>query len=215
MRPAPRNFGLTGGVASGKTTVAGMFAALGARVIDADQLGHELIRAPLPAYQDIVRRFGFEILDGQGEIDRKRLGLIVFADPEKLQALSASLHPRIMEQIEQLAQGFCLQDPHALVLVDGALIYEANVADRFIKIIATWCRPAQQVERLVAKTGLSREEAERRIAAQMPAEEKRRRADYVIDTSGSLESTQAQVAAVYGELKRLAAGRESKIESGN
>jgi dephospho-CoA kinase len=203
MRPTPRNFGLTGGVASGKTTVARMFAALGARVIDADRTGHELIRAPQPAYQEIVHRFGFEILDRQGEIDRKRLGALVFTDPKKLDTLNAILHPRIMERIERLAEAFHLQDPHALVLVDGALIYEAQVADRFLKIIATWCRPEQQVERLMAKTGVAREEAERRIAAQMPAEEKRRRANYVIDCSGTLEETQHQVEELFQVLKLL------------
>ena len=213
MRQVSGNFGLTGGVASGKTTVARLFGALGARVIDADRIGHDLLRAPQPAYREIVQRFGFEILDREGEIDRKRLGALVFADPGKLQALNALLHPRIIERIDRLAEGFRLQDPHALVLVDAALIYEANLARWFSKIIVTWCRPEQQLARLIAKTGLSRDEAQRRIAAQIPAEEKRRRADYVIDCSGNMESTQAQVAAVYGELKQVAAGTQPKIET--
>ena len=208
------NFGLTGGVASGKTTVARLFGALGARIIDADQIGHELLRAPQPAYHELVQRFGFEILDREGEIDRKRLGTLVFVDPGKLQALNALLHPRIIERIDRLAEGFRLQDPHAFVLVDAALIYEANLAGWFAKIIATCCRPAQQLARLMAKTSLSREEAQRRIAAQMPLEEKSRRADYVIDCSGNMESTQAQVAAVYGELKQLTAGTKPKIANG-
>ena len=208
------NFGLTGGVASGKTTVARLFGALGARIIDADRIGHDLLRAPQPAYREIVQRFGFEILDREGEIDRKRLGALVFVDPGKLQALNALLHPRIIERIDRLAEGFRLQDPHAFVLVDAALIYEADLAGWFAKIIATCCRPEQQLERLITKTGLSREAAQRRIAAQMPLEEKSRRADYVIDCSGNMESTRAQVAAVYGELKQLTAGTKPKIENG-
>lgn len=204
MNTLSRTFGLTGGVASGKSTVARMFAELGAKIIDADRLGHELIRAPRPAYHEIVNCFGFEILDLQGEIDRKRLGAAVFADPEKLRALNAILHPRIMERCNQLAEGFHLQDSRAVVLVDAALIYEANLADRFVKIIVTWCRPEQQIERLMARTGLACAEAERRIAAQMPIEEKRRRGDYVIDCSGELESTRAQVRDAYGQLKQLA-----------
>jgi dephospho-CoA kinase len=203
MNTLSRTFGLTGGVASGKSTVARMFAQLGAKIIDADRLGHELIRAPRPAYHEIVNCFGFEILDLQGEIDRKRLGAVVFADPEKLRALSAILHPRIMERCDQLAEGFHLQDSRAVVLVDAALIYEANLADRFAKIVVTWCRPEQQLERLMARTGLARAEAERRIAAQMSIGEKRRRSDYVIDCSGELESTRGQVKVLFSQLTPL------------
>ncbi len=198
-----RTFGLTGGVACGKSTVAGMFAELGARIIDADRLAHELIRSPRPAYHEIVQQFGFEILDSQGEIDRKRLGAVVFRDPEKLRALNAIVHPRVIERTDQLAEAFHLQDPRAVVLVDAALLYEANLTDRFEKIIVAWCRPEQQLERLMAKTGLSREEAERRIAAQMPAEEKRRRADFVIDCSGDLELTRRLVTDLYPQLQQL------------
>jgi dephospho-CoA kinase len=202
MSPLGRIFGLTGGVASGKTTVAGMFAELGAKVIDADRVAHEVIRSPQPAYHEIVRHFGFEILDSQGEIDRKRLAAIVFAEPEKLRALNAFVHPRVLERIEQLAEAFLLSDPRAVVLVDAALLYEAGVADRFKRIIVTWCQPEQQLERLMAKASLSREEAERRIAAQIAADEKRRRADYVIDCSGDLEATRRQVDNLFPRLQK-------------
>lgn len=203
MDPLSRMFGLTGGAASGKSTVAAMFADLGARVIDADRVAHEVIRSPLPAYHEIVREFGFEILDSQGEIDRKRHAAIVFADPEKLKILNAIVHPRVMERIEHLAEGFLLADPKAVVLVDAALLYEAGYADRFRNIIVAWCRPEQQLERLMARMRLTRDEAELRIAAQMPAEEKRRRADFVIDCSGSLDGSRAQVQAVYLDLQRI------------
>ena len=203
---AARYFGLTGGIASGKTSVARMFEELGAKIIDADRLGHELIRAPLPAYQEIVRRFGQEILDSCGEIDRKRLGAIVFANPEKLRELNAILHPRIIEQIENLAGQYHNQDPKAVILVDAALIFEAGIGSRFTKVLVAWCRPEQQIERLMEKAGVPREEAERRIAAQMPVEEKRRRADYVIDCSGSKENTRVQVQGIHAELRRLVEG---------
>lgn len=204
MNALQRTFGLTGGIASGKTTVAAMFAELGAKVIEADHLGHELIRSPLPAYHDIVRHFGFEVLDRQGEIDRKRLGAVVFSEPEKLRLLNSIVHPRVIERVEQLATAYLLQDSHAVVVVEAALHYEAGIADRFAKMIVAWCRPEQQLERLIAKTGLSREEAARRIAAQMPAKEKRRRADYVIDCSGTLEETRQQVANFHAQLQQQA-----------
>jgi len=188
-----KTFGLTGGAGSGKSTVAAMFAELGARVIDADRVAHEVILAPLPAYHEIVRQFGFEVLNSQGEIDRKRLGAVVFADPEKLKLLNSVVHPRVLERTERLAEGFLLADPKGVVIVDAALLYEAGFADLFHKIIVAWCRPEQQLERLMARMRLTRELAEQRIAAQMPAEEKRRRADYVIDCSGDLEATRTQV----------------------
>ena len=201
-----QTFGLTGGIASGKSTVARMFEELGAKIIDADRVGHELLRAPLPAYREIVARFGKDVLDATAEIDRQRLGALVFTDREKLRQLNAILHPRIIERVDELAAQYCAQHPRALVFVDAALIYEAGIADRFSRILVAWCWPEQQVERLMRKPGVSREEAEQRITAQMPAEEKRHRADYVIDCSGTKEDTRRQVKALYPELKRLAEG---------
>ncbi len=198
-----RYFGLTGGVASGKSTVARMCAELGARIIDADRLGHELIRRGLPAHEEIARRIGREILDASGEIDRKRLGTIVFADPQKLQELNAILHPRIIEGVELLAREFHSRDPERVIVVDAALIFEAGIGGQFAKVIIAWCPPEQQIERLMTNASLSREEAERRMASQMPAEEKRRRADYVIDCSGSLDKTRRQVKALFPKLQRL------------
>jgi dephospho-CoA kinase len=207
MRETGRYFGLTGGVASGKSTVARMFEELGARIMDADRLAHELSRAPLPAYKEIVSRFGTEILDSYGEIDRKRLGPIVFSDAEKLRQLSAILHPRILERIEELAACHHIVAPGAVILVDAALIYEAGIEKRFSKMLVAWCRPEQQLERLIAKAALPRDKAERRIAAQMPVEEKRRRADYLLDCSGSLADTRQQVENLFAQLKQLVEGR--------
>ena len=198
-----KTFGLTGGAGSGKSTVAAMFAELGARVIDADRVAHEVIRPPQPAYHEIVREFGFEILDSQGEIDRKRLAAIVFASPEKLTFLNSVVHPRVLERIERLAEGFLLADPKVIMLVEAALHYEAGYAGYFKRIIVAWSRPEQQLERLMARMGLTREQAALRIAAQMPSEEKRRRADYIIDCSGDLEATRQQVVRIYSQLQSL------------
>ncbi len=204
MTVLSRTFGLTGGIASGKSTVARFFEELGAKTLDADRLGHDLLQPSLPAYQEVIGHFGEDILDASGAVDRKRLGSRVFSDPQALRILNAILHPRIIEMIGEQVRRFHGEDPGALILVDAALIYEADLSACFIKVIVAWCQPEQQLERLMAKAGLARDEAERRIAAQMPAEEKRRRADYVIDCSGTKENTRQQVEALYPELLRLA-----------
>jgi dephospho-CoA kinase len=196
-------FGLTGGVASGKSTAARMFEKLGAKIVDADRIGHEFLASTSPAYPEIIRHFGCEILEPGGEINRRRLGAMVFADPEELRALNAIVHPRIIARVEERAGRLAGENPGAIILVDAALIFEAGIGGRFAKVIVTWCRPEQQTERLIHK-GLSREEAEERIAAQFPIEEKRRRADFLIDSSGSLENTLGQVQALYARLQGFA-----------
>jgi dephospho-CoA kinase len=210
-----RSFGLTGGIASGKSTVARFLEALGANVIDADGVGRELLQPSSPVHHEVISHFGQEILKPGGEIDRGRLGSIVFTDPQRLSELASIMHPSLIARVEELAGELRSRHPRAVIVVDAALIYEAGVADRFVKILVAWCRPEQQIERLMAKTGLSRQDALRRMASQIPAEEKRRRADYVIDCSGSLEETRAQVEALYPEIKRLAEETgNSKIETG-
>jgi len=205
-------FGLTGGVASGKSTVARLLQGLGARIIDADRIGHELLLRASPAtYQELLRGFGNEILDSAGEVDRRRLGAIVFAHPAKLRDLNAILHPRIIARVEALAAQYHGESPGAVIVVDAALLFEAGIGGRFTKVLVVWCRPEQQIERLMAKTGLSRQEAEQRIAAQMPVDQKRRRADYEIDSSGRMENTRAQVEALYPELQRLALGTQLSL----
>ncbi|HXH50371.1 MAG TPA: dephospho-CoA kinase [Terriglobia bacterium] len=203
MSVSARYFGLTGGIASGKTTVAGMLRELGAYIIDADKIGHEMLLPSSPAYPELVAAFGRGILDSAGRIDRGKLGSLVFRDPAKLQQLNRIVHPRIIERVSRLAADHHRRNPGAVVIVDAALIYETGIPGRFMKTIVAWCRPEQQVERLITKTGLSREEADQRIASQMPAEEKRRRADFVIDCSGTLENTRRQVEDLYPVLQQL------------
>jgi dephospho-CoA kinase len=200
------SFGLTGGIASGKSTVAAMFRELGARIIDADELAHEVVRSGSPAFAEVVSHFGRGILDASGQINRKRLGEIVFGNAAERAALNAIVHPAIMARRKELIAGYEASDPATLIISDAALIYEAHIESYFLKVTVAWCRPEQQLERVMSKSGLSREQAERRIAAQMPTEEKRRRADYVIDCSGSIEETRRQVVNVYPELQRVAEG---------
>ncbi len=203
-------FGLAGGIACGKSTVARYFQDLGAEVIDADRIGHELIQPQLPAYRELVEAFGEGILGPANEIDRKRLGAIVFADDLKLHRLNVILHPRIIARVEELAREASSARPRSVVIVDAALIFEAGIGGRFRKVIVAWCRPEQQLERCMAKAGLSRAEAERRIQSQMSADEKRRRADFVVDCSGTLEETRRHVEALYPKLQRLTAGPPSE-----
>jgi dephospho-CoA kinase len=198
------SFGLTGGIASGKSTVAGIFAELGAKIIDADKLGHEELRRGTQTFDALVSRFGSGILNAGGEIDRQRLGEIVFADPEKRAFLNSLIHPAIMARRQELLRMYHADDPGSVVISDAALIYEAHIESWFLKIMVTWCPREQQLERLMSKTGLSRQAAEGRVQAQMDADEKRRRADYVIDSSGTREETRRQVEALYPQLKRMA-----------
>jgi dephospho-CoA kinase len=197
-------FGLTGGIACGKTTVASFFADLGANVIDADEIGHCLLRrADGGVYSEVVQRFGTTILNPSGEIDRILLGAIVFSNNEKRLQLESILHPRIINKHDEIARECSRKDPQAVVLVEAALIYEARTEGHFRKIIVAWCRPEQQVERLMAKTRISKAEAEARISTQMPAESKLHRADFVVDCSSTLENTRSQVHALFRQLKQM------------
>ena len=209
-------FGLTGGIASGKSTVARFLETFGAKIIDADHVGHELLLPSSPAYPQIISRFGPQILaaaedsarDPAGEpaaINRQRLAAIVFADPEKLRALNAILHPLILLRILETIMETREREPGGVAVVEAPLIYEAGIEKNFLKVIVTWCRPEQQIERLLAKGGISRAETEARIAAQMAPVEKRRRADYLIDCSTTVENTQTQVNELYSKLQKMAA----------
>ncbi len=203
------SFGLTGGVACGKSTIARCFQDLGAYIIDADRVGHELIEPGHAAYAEILERFGKEILDPSGRIDRKKLGPTVFAEPKQLHLLNSILHPRIIARLQELAAEEQLRNPHTVVIIDAPLVFETGMESTLRKVMVVWCYPEQQMERLTAKTGISRVEAERRIQAQMPVEEKRRRADYLIDCSGSLEQSRAQAKAIYLELRRMVEGAQA------
>ena len=196
--------GLTGGIACGKSTVAGMLRDRDCLVLEADPLVHEMLEPGQGVYQEIVREYSKEILDGAGRIDRAKLGEIVFADAAKLARLNQIVHPRVLEVIEKWFAALDRRGGPEFAVVSAALIVEAGFHEKLDRLIVAWCRPEQQRERLKAR-GLSDEQIERRIRAQMPIEEKRQLADDVIDCSGSLEETQRQVEQLAEKLKQLAA----------
>ncbi|MFZ3216515.1 MAG: dephospho-CoA kinase [Candidatus Acidiferrales bacterium] len=193
--------GLTGGIASGKSTVASMLRDFDCPVLDADSLGHELLEQGQDAYHEVVREFGKEVLDAYGNVDRRALGQIVFADAQKRARLNQILHPRILDVVRKWFAALDCPDGPELAVVEAALIIEAGYHKELDQVIVCWCRPEQQLQRLQER-GLSLEQAQLRIAAQMPMEEKRRCANETIDCSGSLEETERQVAAVVKQLVR-------------
>lgn len=201
--------GLTGGVACGKSTVAKMFADLGAQVVDADTIAHDLYRPGQDVYQELVKRFGHEIVKPDGEIDRAKLAAAAF-DGGRVEELNKIVHPAVIRQQDRWIREVAAGDPNAVAIVEAALIFEAGVKDHFDKILVVNCKPAQKVTRFAERTGKNevdaRADVDRRTKAQIPDEEKARRADFVIDNSDSVEGTRQQVERIYAALKVLAGG---------
>ncbi len=199
--------GLTGGIGCGKSTVATMMRELGCRVLDADALARDLAEPGQPAFHEIVQSFGKEILGADGRMDRSRMAHLVFSDASKLAALNAILHPRVIAEHQRQLAEIARTDPSAVAVVEAALLVEAGYHKSLDRLIVVWCRPEQQMERLMQPGGraMSRDDAQRRIAAQMPVEEKRRLTTDEIDNSGSLAETRAQVGALVSRLRQLAA----------
>lgn len=195
-----KRIGLTGGIASGKSWVASQLRELNFRVLDADLLGHQLIESGAAAYDAVVREFGKEILREDNFIDRKKLGSIVFADPTKLAKLNSILHPRIEEAMNTQFEKWRAEGITDPVFAEAALLIEAGIHKRLDGLVVVWCKSEDQITRLRAR-GLSEEEARRRIALQMPNEEKLKFATYTIDTSGTMPYTQEQVAALAKSLR--------------
>lgn len=191
--------GLTGGICSGKSTVAAMFARLGAAVIDADRVAHELQEPGQPLYEAIVSAFGREVVGEDGRIDRRKLGAMVFADPKARARLEDILHPAIVEECERRIQEAGTSGA-AVCLLDAALLIESGRQARFDMVILVEASEAVQIDRLMARMGLSRDEALQRIRLQMPREEKRRHASLVIENGGPLEETERQVKAAWERL---------------
>lgn len=193
--------GLTGGIASGKSAVAAMLRELGFSVLDADSLAHKLIEPGQPAYEEVLREFGSAVTDGQGRVDRAKLGALVFADRAKLERLNAIVHPRVAEAVLRQFAEWQREGTRDAAFVEAALLIESGIQQNLDGLVVTWCRPEQQLERLAAR-GLSKDEARRRIAAQMPVEEKLHYATEKIDCSGTLEQTREQVQALAAKLHR-------------
>jgi dephospho-CoA kinase len=202
--------GLTGGIGCGKSTVAAMMAELGCHVLNADKMAHALIAPGEPAYDDVVRKFGTHILAADGSVDRARLAAVVFADADKLASLNAIVHPRVLRELDRELERLARLDPHGVAVVEAALLIESGYHRNLDRIILVTCTREQQLERLTNPAfgrAMSREQAEQRIASQMPVEEKRKQAAGKldeIDCSCSLDSTRRQIQRLVEQLKQTA-----------
>ncbi len=196
--------GLTGSIATGKSTVSTILKDLGAFIVDADRVAREVVRPGTRAWEAIVRIFGAEVLHPGGEIDRERLGRIVFNDAAMRAMLEEVVHPEVMsamdEQVSAIGQG----SPDALVILDVPLLIETGMHRGLREVIVVYCPEDQQIARLMVRDAVSRDEALARVRAQLSIEEKRRYASLVIDNSASLEETRAQVEAAHRDLRAKA-----------
>lgn len=201
--------GLTGGIASGKSAVGEMFRKLGAHLILADAIAHTLMQPGRPVYDEVVSRFGREILNPDGSINRPRLAEAAFDEPggaaPRVKELNAIVHPAVIAHEDQWMEEIGERDPNAIAIVEAALILESGAASRFDRLVVVICHPEQRVVRYARRLGISedaaRAEVTRRMAAQIPDEEKIKAADFVIDNSGSLDATERQVRQVFAALR--------------
>ena len=192
--------GLTGGIATGKSTVSAMFAHLGAKVVDADLLAREVVMPGQPAHAQIVKEFGPDVLEADGSVDRKRLGAIVFADAQKRKRLEEITHPAIRVRQQRILSVYEEEAFDGIVIWDAALLVESGGAKGMDRVVVVVADPAAELRRLVERDGFSEEDARRRMASQMPLAEKVKVADYVIDNSGSRAETERRVREVYRAL---------------
>jgi len=197
-------FGLTGGIASGKSAVAALLREMGFPVLDADAVAHKLMEPGQPAREEVLQEFGAELAGADGRIDRAKLGAIVFADPRRLAKLNAILHPRVEQIMLNQYEEWKRIGVRDAAFVEAALLIEAGFVSKLDGLVVAWCEPEQQLERLKAR-GMGEMDAKRRIAAQLPLDEKLRLATYTIDCSGTMESTRAQVRALAARLRKSAA----------
>ena len=207
--------GLTGGIASGKSVVGEMFVALGAHLIQADAIAHQLMQPGEAVYQEVVHHFGSGILNPDGTVNRARLAEAAFgASPgnksSRIEELNHIVHPAVIKRQDEWMDEVGRKDPQAIAIVEAALILEAGATKRFDKLVVVTCHPEQRIRRWAARVGVdeetARREVGRRMAAQLPDADKIKAAQYVIDNSRSLDQTRQQVAKVYAELKRGAEG---------
>ena len=208
--------GLTGGIAAGKSVVGEMFVALGARLVQADRIAHSLMQPGEAVYNEVVGHFGGGILNRDGSINREKLAEAAFGSPtapkgsraSRIEELNRIVHPVVIRSQDAWMQEMGRQDPHAVAIVEAALILEAGAADHFDRLIVVTCSARQRIERFAARQKIDYKTAEkevaRRMAAQVPDEEKIKAADYVIDNSGSLDQSREQVQQVWQQLRAVA-----------
>ena len=195
--------GLTGSIAVGKSFVCDVFRELGCHVLDADETARDVVKKGTPGLATITGEFGEDILTAEGELDRKKMASIVFADEKLRLLLNSIVHPLVFESQNAWLAAREIEDPDGIAIVDAALMIESGGYRRFEKLIVVWCEPDIQFERLIKRDGLSEADARRRIASQMPQDEKKRFADFLIDSSGDFESTREQCRQVHSKLLEL------------
>ena len=195
--------GLTGGLASGKSFVGRALADLGCLLIQADELGHQVLEPGGEAYDGVIREFGPGIVRADGTIDRPKLAALVFHDSQRLAALNALVHPPVWARERRLMDEFSAAHPHGIAVVEAAILVETGSYRNYSKLIVAVCSEEQQIERAMSRDGMTREQVLDRLSRQMPLAEKIKYADYVVDTSGAKESTLAQTRAVHQALLAL------------
>jgi dephospho-CoA kinase len=195
--------GLTGGLASGKSFVGEALAGFGCRLIRADELGHQALSPQGESCQAVIREFGRGILKEDGSIDRRLLAAVVFGSPDRLERLNGLVHPAVIAREEVLIGKYEAEDPRGIAVVEAAILIETGSYRRFDRMVLAVCQERQQLERAMARDGMSEAEARGRLERQMPLGEKLRFADYVIDTSGEKEDTLRQTRAVYESLRSI------------
>jgi len=195
--------GLTGGLACGKSFVAGELERLGCFVIHADEIGHEVLAPGGEAYEPAIAEFGRGILGPGGQIDRRLLAAQVFAHPDRLSRLNALVHPAVFRRENQLMTGFAAGNPHGIAIVEAAILIETGSYTRFDKMVLVTCEEEHQVERALRREGAVEADVRARLSRQMPLDEKRKYADFVIDTNGDKEDTIRQTQAVYEALRSI------------
>ena len=196
--------GLTGSIAVGKSYVCEVFRELGVFVLDADQTAREVVQPETIGFRKIVEHFGAEILQQNGELDRLKLGTIIFADASKRQLLNSIVHPLVHEAQAKWLEECERKNPDGIAIIDAALMIESEGYKRFTKIIVVWCESDIQLNRLITRNNLTEAEALRRINSQMPQDDKKKYADFLIDTSKGFEEARRQTVEIYEQLKLLA-----------
>ncbi len=197
--------GLTGGIATGKTTVGQMFVELGCHLIDSDRITHQLFEPGQAVHMGVVRAFGERVLAEDGSIDRKVLSEIVFNDPDARTKLNGIVHPAVTQRQSDWLKEIEAKDPGGIAIVDAALMIEVGTYRNYDKVIVVTCSTEVQKRRLRERSGLPEEQMDARIRSQMPVDEKVKHADFVIDNSGDLDGARRQVEEVNSKLRELAA----------
>ncbi|MBI5875976.1 MAG: dephospho-CoA kinase [Deltaproteobacteria bacterium] len=193
--------GLTGGIASGKSLAAKELKQLGAYLIDADEIAREVVKPGLPAYKDIIQEFGEGILNPDKTINRKALGGIVFSNPELRNRLEQITHPRILDEIDKRILAIQDKNPKAIIIIDAALLIEAGLYKKMDKVIVVYADEKAQIERLMERDDFTMDEAKQRISSQMPLQEKRRFADFVIENIKDIDTVKQEVRKVFKMLR--------------